>query len=141
MFGPPANSPPVGLEPLHRHLAVLKQITQRFIIHRADFAVIQRGQQTLLKELLACLKEWTEDRHDRHRLPSALKEGHGLEGDRAIIDYVAALSDLQAAALHRALRGGAPSHWPRHSLRDLTGATGACGSLRGVDDPRLARGC
>lgn len=106
---PDPTRPPVGLEALHWHLVqVLKQITQRFIIHRPDFAVIQRGQQTLLKELLSCLKAWTEDKQDRNRLPSALKEGHDLYGDRAIVDYVAALSDLQAAALHRALRGGGP---------------------------------
>lgn len=106
---PSPTQPPIRLESLQWHLVqVLKQITQRFVIHRADFAVIQRGQQTLLGELLECLRAWTEDDDDKHRLPSVLKEGHERDGARAIIDYVAGLSDLQAAALHRALRGGGP---------------------------------
>jgi dGTPase len=108
---PAANPdlPPLQLSPAHWHIVqLLKEITRQFVIQRPGFAVIQRGQQVLLKELLDALVAWCSHPKDKHRLPGWLREGFSSYGVRAIIDFVAGLSDHQAASLHRSLTGQGP---------------------------------
>ncbi|CUR62097.1 putative deoxyguanosinetriphosphate triphosphohydrolase [metagenome] len=109
---PSWDRPPLRLEIQHWHqVQLLKEITQQFVIQRPDLAVIQRGQQALLGGLLDDLVEWCKDAKDRSRLPGRLREAYTEYGNRGLLDYVSALSDLQAVALHRSLRGDG-----RHTL-------------------------
>ncbi|MBD3948154.1 deoxyguanosinetriphosphate triphosphohydrolase family protein [Nocardioides ganghwensis] len=109
---PTWDQPPLMLENQHWHqVQLLKEITQQFVIQRPDLAVIQRGQQALLRGLLDDLVTWCEDAKDKRRLPGVLRESYGEYGNRGLLDYVSGLSDLQAVALHRALRGDG-----RHTL-------------------------
>lgn len=89
---------------------VLKRLTKSMVIARPEIAVLQIGQVRILRELGNDLFRWT--RTDPSRLPVQLREGiaisdPGQEG-RAVVDFVASLSDHQAYALHAALRGSTP---------------------------------
>lgn len=103
-------------EPWHL-VQVLKRLTRSLIIDRPDIAVLQIGQKKVLQDLGAALFDWT--RSDPGRLPTAVREGIAgyptfdpEPSERAVIDYLAALTDDQAYALHRALHG--------HELPPLT---------------------
>lgn len=104
---PTPDLSPIQLDPAHWHVVqILKELTRRYVIQRADFALIQRGQQALLRDLLDRVREWCAE--DPDRLPALLMEGYRAYGNRAIVDFVAGLSDHQATALHRALSGQGP---------------------------------
>jgi dGTPase len=107
---------------------VLKFVHQRFVLARPDLASHQRGQARLLTTLVEALLEWIEDPEEAARLPQRLQDlielaeaelaGAGLAGGsieqahgRAIIDFVAALTDGQAVALQDALSGHSGQLW------------------------------
>ena len=107
--------PFVRLAPKDWHIVEsLKVVTRNFVIRRPGLAAVQFGQKKLLTELADDVGAWL--RTDRKRVPSALKRSleaadeRGIGADqakaRAVLDYVAGLSDLQAVELHRVLRGG-----------------------------------
>jgi dGTPase len=111
----------LGLGQWHE-VAVLKFVHHRFVLQRADLASHQRGQATVLTGLVEALVDWLGER-DAPRLPPRLHDLVELAhveyaqpgtapGDvdrlargRAVIDYVASLTDAQAAALFDVLTG------------------------------------
>jgi len=111
-------APYARLDPPTWHLVqVLKRLTRSLVIDRPDIAVLQAGQKRVLRDLGSALFQWVRD--DAARLPTAVREGiAGYPGfppeqsERAVIDYLAGLTDEQAYALHRALHG--------HELPPLT---------------------
>jgi dGTPase len=131
---PPVRAAPVALAAAQWHeVAVLKFVHHRFVLQRADLASYQRGQATVLTGLVGALTEWlTGD--DPVRLPPRLhdlvalahSEYRGLAADgllgpdpdvdalargRAVVDYVASLTDGQAAALLDVLTGRSARLW------------------------------
>jgi dGTPase len=107
---PTISSPPVLLRSDHWHqIQILKEITRHFIINRSDVAIFQHGQKKTLRELMELLRLWCRDDGERGRLPIELREDLDQWGDRAIIDFVANLSDHHAIGLYRALTGNGAS--------------------------------
>jgi dGTPase len=102
---------------------VLKFVHQRFVLARPDLASHQRGQARLLTTLVESLLAWIEDPEEAARLPQRLQDlielaEAELEGasigqarGRAIVDFVAALTDGQAVALQDALSGHSGPLW------------------------------
>ena len=133
---PPVRSAPVALAagPWHE-VAVLKFVHHRFVLQRADLASHQRGQATVLAGLVGALAEWLVDDDEPVRLPPRLHDlvalaheeyrgldGAALPGDgpaevavlargRAVMDYVASLTDGQAAAMLDVLTGRSGRLW------------------------------
>ena len=120
---PPVRSGPVALDrPQWHEVAVLKFVHQRFVLQRADLASHQRGQATVLTALVGALADWLAD-DDAPRLPprlhdlaelaraerpaGSLRQARG----RAVIDYVASLTDGQASALLDVLTGRSGRLW------------------------------
>ena len=113
---------------------VLKFVHARFVLDLPDIAQAQRGQARVLEELVRGFDAWLDDPHDRGRAPRRLLEwvdgtteavfelrDHrpdllpGDAGDpalrrqgrsRAILDYVAAMTDQQALATHASMTAG-----------------------------------
>jgi dGTPase len=131
---PPVRAAPVTLATAPWHeVAVLKFVHHRFVLQRADLASHQRGQATVLTGLVGALADWlTGD--DEVRLPPRLHDlvalaheeyrglaaedrlGHDPDVDalargRAVVDYVASLTDGQAGALLDVLTGRAARLW------------------------------
>lgn len=114
---PPVRSGPVALATQQWHeVAVLKFVHQRFVLGRADLASYQRGQATVLTALVGALSDWHTDDdaprlHDLAEL--ARSQGASLEQarGRAVIDYVASLTDGQATALLDTLTGSTSRLW------------------------------
>ncbi len=118
----------LGLEQWHE-VAVLKFVHRRFVLQRADLASHQRGQATVLTGLVDALVDWLGER-DAPRLPPRLHdlvelaraeyaathaapaEVNRLARGRAVIDYVASLTDAPgrraARRAHRPLRAHRP---------------------------------
>ena len=105
---------------------VLKLIQNRFVLTRPDLALHQRGQARLLASLVEALLAWLTDPDEADRLPSRLRdlvelaevelpEGTpdrlGRARGRAVIDFVAALTDSQAVGLMEALSGRSRQLW------------------------------
>ncbi|NNG20618.1 dNTP triphosphohydrolase [Naumannella sp. ID2617S] len=122
-----ARMPVVTVQQLEWHqIQVLKFVHQYFVLHRPDLAMVQRGQSMVLTDLVETFDAWLADRFDALRAPRRLldlvtlaERGHQrvreenpewLRGrtdrgevarmarGRAIIDFVAGLSDAQALA-------------------------------------------
>jgi dGTPase len=136
---PPVRSGHVSLSTAAWHeVAVLKFLHQRFILERADLAVYQRGQASVLERLVDGFAAWLDDPHDVRRAPRRLldlvdlaaedhdrlqrdqpelldaEDGPGLRlrsTGRGIIDYVAALTDAQAMHLDAMINGGSERLW------------------------------
>jgi dGTPase len=111
---------------------VLKQITREFVVDRSDVALLQRGQQTVLENLVGLLKAWKDSPGDFKRLPPLLRteieiargqkaspEATGYlaparpeRGDenQSIVDYICTFTDDGCTALYRTLTG---MQWPR----------------------------
>ncbi|WP_158647510.1 deoxyguanosinetriphosphate triphosphohydrolase family protein [Actinoplanes sp. ATCC 53533] len=94
----------------HWHeVQVLKWLTRKFVIARAELALSQLGQTRVLRDTVARLLEWSE--RDPRRLPRTLYEyREGMpdsptSGRRAILDYVSSLTDAQLLTLSRTLAG------------------------------------
>jgi dGTPase len=110
-------------------VAVLKFVHHRFVLTRPDLGLHQRGQASLLATLVEGLREWLADRvdHERARLPSRLADLVELAADeyralgepqpwraatgRAVVDFVASLTDAQAVALLDVLSGRSSHLW------------------------------
>ena len=112
---------------------ILKSVHRRFVLTRPDLALHQRGQARLLTTLVESLLAWAADPEESARLPQRLhdlidlaeaelaagSEEDGPDGaarrdrarSRAIIDFVAALTDGQAVALMDALSGRSGQLW------------------------------
>ena len=131
---PPVRSAHVALATAQWHeVAVLKFVHQRFVLRRADLASHQRGQATVLAALVDALTAWLAEDGDGPRLPPRLhdlvelargeyaalaEEGvvkaaqvGDLARGRAVIDYVASLTDAQAGALLDVLTGRSARLW------------------------------
>jgi dGTPase len=112
---------------------ILKSVHRRFVLTRPDLALHQRGQARLLTNLVESLLSWAADPEESARLPQRLHDlidlaeaelTTGSESEepagasrrqraraRAIIDFVAALTDGQAVALMDALSGRYGQLW------------------------------
>jgi len=134
---PPVRSGHVLLAPTQWHeVQVLKHVHHKFVLERPDLALHQRGQARLLATLVEALHAWLLDPDEEARLPRriselvelAAAEVAELDGadfgtpeaqldvaamarGRAIVDFVAALTDLQAVALLDALSGRSRQLW------------------------------
>jgi len=97
---------------LWHQVQVLKQLTSEQVIGRPDMAVYQRAQQQTLTDLLEAMYAWWNDPDDKRRLPQPLlewrarAEDEGRDARRCLLDFVAGLSDHQAAGLRRGLFDG-----------------------------------
>jgi dGTPase len=124
---PPVRSGHVLLAPAQWHeVQVLKFVHHQFVLARPDLALHQRGQARLLDTLVQALLDWILDPREEARLPRRLHdlielaeaELHPRTPDRAarargraIIDFVASLTDGQAVALLDALSGRSGQLW------------------------------
>ncbi len=119
---PPVRSSHVTLATGQWHeVAVLKFVHQRFVLRRADLASHQRGQATVLVGLVEALHAWLDEDGDAPRLPARLHDLVELSRAqlgslagaraRAVIDYVASLTDGQASALLDVLTGRSGRLW------------------------------
>jgi dGTPase len=129
------NGPHIGLRRAEWHeVQILKEITKVYVISGTDMALLQRGQEEVLTNLVVMLQKWAD--HDMARLPPRLREeietaksqdstyvtnyyqrpgaeAPGLPADlaprgeenRAILDYICSLSDAQCQALFQKLSG------------------------------------
>jgi dGTPase len=112
---------------------ILKEVMRNFVITRSDIAMLQRGQQKVLKKLVYYLFEWKESSNDFKRLPRRLRQeieiardpdrfsGYAQRPDgprpyaprgdenRCILDYICGLTDGQCYSLYYKLSGGKPS--------------------------------
>ncbi|HKT05053.1 MAG TPA: dNTP triphosphohydrolase [Rugosimonospora sp.] len=138
---PPVRSGHVLLAPAHWHeVQVLKLVHHRFVLARPDLALHQRGRASVLTSLVQALHDWLADPDETSRLPRRLPdlvelaeaeyaaladtpEEFGLPAPpgpadlltmargRAIVDFVASLTDGQATALLDALTGRSGQLW------------------------------
>ncbi|WP_080989660.1 MULTISPECIES: deoxyguanosinetriphosphate triphosphohydrolase family protein [Mycolicibacterium] len=125
------GGPHIGLKNTAWHqVQVLKEITREYVIRRPDFALLQRGQQQVLERFVEMLYDWSEK--DPERLPVRLQHelkiardqaqlsdderknviGYGKDADaergkpeRAILDYICSLSDLECLQIYYNLSG------------------------------------
>jgi dGTPase len=138
---PPTRSGHVTLAAAQWHeVQVLKFVAHQFVVLRPDLALHQRGQARLITSLVEALEAWLGDRYEADRLPrrlhdlAELAEAEyrtlppealmGATGDlpsaaalralaqgRAVIDFVASLTDGQATTLLDALSGRSSQPW------------------------------
>lgn len=119
---PPVRSAHIALATAQWHeVAVLKFVHQQFVLRRADLASHQRGQATVLTALVGALHDWLDEDGDAPRLPPRLHDlvelsraqldTLPLARARAVIDYVASLTDGQATALLDVLTGRSGRLW------------------------------
>lgn len=119
-------------------VAVLKFLHERFVLHRPDLAVYQRGQARVIERLVDSFAAWLDDAHEVRRAPRRLLDlvdvamadyervaAHASEllptmnrdalrrlaQGRGIIDYVAALTDAQATQLSGLFTGAPERLW------------------------------
>jgi dGTPase len=116
-------------------VTVLKFVHQHFVLRRADLASHQRGQATVVTGLVEALDGWLADGRspDAPALPPRLRDlvelarvehaelaAAGVVGrdevdhlarGRAVVDYVASLTDAQAGALLDVLTGRSARLW------------------------------
>ena len=133
---PHVRSGPVRLDRQAWHeVMVLKFVHAHFVLERPELGLPQRGMAKTVEGLALGFDDWLSDPDDAGRAPRRLLEwveeateaGFALRRDRpellsgdtsdrglrrqgrarAILDYVASLSDQQAVTTHRALIGGA----------------------------------
>jgi dGTPase len=125
---PPVRSAYVTLATEQWHeVAVLKFVHRRFVLERADLASHQRGQATVLAGLVGALHEWLEDDDETHKPPRLRDLVELARGEfaalvpatdvdrmaraRAVVDYVASLTDGQASSLLDVLTGRSARLW------------------------------
>ncbi len=117
----------VQLAPAQWHeVQILKFVQNRFVLARPDLALHQRGQARLLASLVEALLAWLTDPDESERIPRRIRDLVELadaelpEGTpertsrargRAVIDFVAALTDNQAVGLMEALSGRSRQLW------------------------------
>src|SRR4051812_28810757 len=124
---PAIRSGHVQLAPAQWHeVQILKFVQNRFVLARPDLALHQRGQARLLASLVEALMAWLTDPAEEQRLPRRLRdlvelaEAELPDGTperidrargRAVVDFVAALTDNQAVGLMDALSGRSRQLW------------------------------
>ncbi|WP_227589864.1 deoxyguanosinetriphosphate triphosphohydrolase family protein [Demequina pelophila] len=136
---PHIRSGHISLETAAWHdVQILKFLQERFVLHRPDLAVYQRGQASVIERLVESLDAWLEDEVDvkraprrlldmvevahadyrrvRARRPELLPSTDGavldrLATGRGIIDYVASLTDAQAMSLANLISGASERLW------------------------------
>jgi dGTPase len=124
---PAVRSGHVHLAPAQWHeVQILKFIQNKFVLARPDLALHQRGQARLLASLVEALLAWLTDPDEQQRIPrrlgdlvelaeAELPEGTpervGQARGRAVIDFVAGLTDNQAVGLMDALSGRSRQLW------------------------------
>ena len=142
---PAARSGYVGLSrPAWHQVSVLKFVNQYFILERPDLAMLQRGQEQTVEQLVVAFDRWLADRGDAVRAPRRLVDlvdaamrgyarlarehpewldGRTSGGDlarmgrgRGIIDYVSSLTDAQAVAYAARLSGASGLLWTTGGL-------------------------
>jgi len=128
VVGQPAiRSGHVQLAPAQWHeVQILKFIQNKFVLARPDLALHQRGQGRLLASLVEALLAWLTDPDEAERIPRRLRDlvelaeaelpdGTPERTDRArgraVVDFVAGLTDNQAVGLMEALSGRSRQLW------------------------------
>ena len=124
------GGPHVMVRNEHWHqIQIMKEITRSYVISRPDIALLQRGQQAVIENLVVMLHGWAQK--DRGRLPTLLleeiqiaeklaggsspgygKSEHAPRGlpKRAILDYICGLTDAQCIGLYQKLSGAQVHH-------------------------------
>lgn len=119
-------------------VAVLKFLHERFILDRADLAIYQRGQASLVERLVDGLTAWLDDPYDVRRAPNRLLDLVDLATEdyftaraerpellsttdqtelqrravgRGVIDYISSLTDAQAIHVDALLSGQTERLW------------------------------
>ncbi|MET0424903.1 MAG: phosphodiesterase, partial [Actinoplanes sp.] len=105
---------------------ILKFVQNRFVLARPDLALHQRGQARLLASLVEALLAWLMDPDEEERIPRRLRDLVELADaelpdgvperldrarGRAVVDFVAGLTDSQAVGLMEALSGRSRQLW------------------------------
>src|SRR5689334_12721782 len=105
---------------------ILKFVQNRFVLARPDLALHQRGQGRLVSSLVDALMAWLVDPDEENRIPSRLRdlvelaeaelpagtpERMDRARGRAVVDFVAGLTDNQAVGLMQALSGKSRQLW------------------------------
>jgi dGTPase len=124
---PAVRSGHVALSRAQWHeVQVLKFVQNRFVLARPDLALHQRGQGRLLASLVESLLGWLTDPDEEERLPRRIRDlvelaeaelpdgtpdRIGRARGRAVIDFVAALTDSQAVGLMEVLAGHSRQLW------------------------------
>lgn len=110
-----------------REVTALKMLVVVYVVHRPSLAVVQHGQQRLVRELFDFYFEASApDRDGNHNLfPPGAKERLENEGHtsaartRLVVDLISGLTESAAVQLHRRLRG-----WESGSALDATALIG-----------------
>ena len=130
--------------PAWHQVSVLKFVNQYFILERPDLAMLQRGQEQTVEQLVVAFDRWLTDRGDAVRAPRRLvdlveaatrayervaqEHPEWLDGrtsaadlirmgrGRGIIDYVSSLTDAQAVAYAARLSGASGLLWTTGGL-------------------------
>jgi dGTPase len=120
------GGPHIGLPVDAWHeVQILKFITKHYVIQHPDMALLQRGQESILTQLVSMVLNW--NKHDQKRLPERLlsdieiakrlaadlalrgyEEGQFARGpyvNRAFVDYVCNLTDEECSSVFRKLSG------------------------------------
>ena len=123
--------------PQWHEVAVLKFVHRHFVLERPELALHQRGQARLVTSLVDALQEWLTDNTEQTRLPRRLHDLVGLAYEeysglaagrpellagtgatplqlaygRAVVDFVASLTDAQSASLLEVLSGRSSALW------------------------------
>lgn len=119
-------------------VTVLKFLQERFVLHRPDLAVYQRGQASVVERLVTSFAAWLDDDDEVRRAPRRLldlveiaAEDYLRVRDRApellpttdaqalrryatgrgIVDYVASLTDAQAMSVANLISGASERLW------------------------------
>ena len=124
---PAVRSGHVLLAPAQWHeVQILKFVQNRFVLARPDLALHQRGQARLLASLVEALLAWLTDPDESERIPRRLRDLVELADaelpdgtpdrleqsrGRAVVDFVAGLTDNQAIGLMEALSGRSRQLW------------------------------
>ena len=124
---PAVRSGHIALAPAQWHeVQILKFVQNTFVLARPDLALNQRGQARLLATLVEALLAWLTDPDEAERLPRRIRDlveladaelpdgtpdRLDLARGRAVIDFVAALTDSQAVGLMDALSGRSRQLW------------------------------
>ncbi|GAA5517821.1 deoxyguanosinetriphosphate triphosphohydrolase-like protein [Demequina sediminis] len=136
---PHVRSGHVSLDTAAWHdVAVLKFLQERFVLHRPDLAVYQRGQASVIERLVTSFAAWLDDDDDVRRAPRRLLDLVEIAAEdylrvrdrspealpttdaaalrryatgRGIIDYVASLTDAQAMSVAALVSGASERLW------------------------------
>jgi dGTPase len=96
--------------PLRAQVAVLKGLTWHYVIGRPSLAVIQEGQQTIVRELFKRFTAATASEDQRAIFPALERDllertSNEEEQVRVVIDLIAGLTEPMAVELHHRLTG------------------------------------